>query len=198
MRRSLRWGLAAVAVGIFSFSAYLPTLAGEELTTESIAKALKGRKTRSGPTDTATTKEIEELRRVRKTRGWNLHDRTKLAEITRELPQIDIIVYFAYDSAEILPQAEPELQKLGSALAQDEFKGRSFVIAGHADGKGAPGYNRALSERRAEAVKRYLREKFHLGAEQLMTVGYGSEQLKNADDPNAEENRRVQVVNLSG
>jgi hypothetical protein len=30
----------------------------------------------------------------------------------------------------------------------------------------------------------------------MVTVGYGKTQLKNSDNPLAEENRRVQVVNM--
>jgi outer membrane protein OmpA-like peptidoglycan-associated protein len=171
--------------------------AAEELSAEAIAKALKGRKTRSGPADEVAVKEMKELKRSRKTRAWNLHDRTQLAEVTRNLPQVDVEVFFAFDSAEILPEALPALDKLGTALSQDEFKGSSFVLAGHADAKGTAEYNQSLSERRAEAVKRYLQEKFNLNANDLMTVGYGFEQLKDPDHPLSEVNRRVQVVNFS-
>jgi outer membrane protein OmpA-like peptidoglycan-associated protein len=171
--------------------------AAEDLSAEAIAKALKGRKTRSGPGDEVAGKAIEELKRTRKTRAWNLHDRTRLAEVTRDLPQIDMEVFFAFDSADISPEALPTLDKLGAALSQDEFKGGSFVLAGHADAKGTAEYNQALSQRRADAVKRYLKEKFNLSANDLMTVGYGFEQLKDPDHPMSEVNRRVQVVNFT-
>jgi outer membrane protein OmpA-like peptidoglycan-associated protein len=188
---------AVLSLALVAPHACIPAAAAEELTADAIAKALKGRKTRSGPDDSVAAREIEDLKRVRKTRAWNLHDRTRLAEVSRDLPQIDMIIYFAFDSAELLPEAQPVLDKLGTALAQDDFRGRSFVIAGHADAKGTPDYNRALSERRAESVKRYLKDKFNLSANDLMTVGYGFEQLKNTDNPLSEENRRVQVVNLT-
>jgi len=176
---------------------FVSAVAAEELSAEAIAKALKGRKTRSGPGDTIARKEIEELKRIRKTRAWNLHDRTQLAEVTRDLPQVDVEIYFAFDSAEILPQAQPTLDKLGTALSQEGLKGSAFVLAGHADAKGTAEYNHTLSERRAEAVKHYLKEKFNLSADDLMTVGYGFEQLKDPDHPLSEVNRRVQVVNFS-
>jgi outer membrane protein OmpA-like peptidoglycan-associated protein len=72
-----------------------------------------------------------------------------------------------------------------------------FLVAGHTDGKGGDAYNQGLSERRAEAIKSYLVQKFGLQAENLMTVGYGKEQLKNKDNPLAADNRRVQVVNMA-
>src|SRR5215472_2639554 len=88
---------------------FVSACAAEELSAETIAKALKGRKTRSGPGDSVAAKEIEELKHTRKTRAWNLHDRTRLAEVTRDLPQVDVEVFFAFDSAEISPEALPAL-----------------------------------------------------------------------------------------
>ena len=58
-------------------------------------------------------------------------------------------------------------------------------------------YNQGLSERRAEAVKRFLAEKYGIDASNLVTVGYGKTQLKNPAGPFASENRRVQVINAS-
>src|SRR5262252_4880165 len=167
---------SALALLLLEPRVVVPAWAAEELSAEAIAKALKGRKTRSGPGDEVASKEIEELKRTRKTRAWNLHDRTQLAEVTRNLPQIDVEIFFAFDSADISSEALPALDKLGTALSQDEFKGSAFVLAGHADAKGTAEYNQSLSERRAEAVKRYLKEKFDLGTNDLMTVGYGFEQ----------------------
>jgi flagellar motor protein MotB len=46
-------------------------------------------------------------------------------------------------------------------------------------------------------VKRFLREKYGIEAGNLVTVGYGKSQLKSATDPLADENRRVQVVNVA-
>jgi OmpA family len=73
---------------------------------------------------------------------------------------------------------------------------RGFLVAGHTDAKGGTTYNQKLSEHRAEAVKRFLVRRFDIPEENLVTVGYGKQQLKNRDDPFAAENRRVQVVNL--
>jgi integrase len=45
--------------------------------------------------------------------------------------------------------------------------------------KGSDSYNQDLSERRAEAVKRYLAEQFKLAPEQLLAIGFGKTKLKN-------------------
>jgi outer membrane protein OmpA-like peptidoglycan-associated protein len=126
-----------------------------------------------------------------------LHDRARLAKATEGMGQIDLVVYFAFDSAEIQKEAEPVLNVLGEALARDENKGQSFVLAGHTDAKGTSEYNQNLSERRAEAVKRYIVTRFKLRSDDLLTVGYGFEQLKDSQNPQAATNRRVQVVNFN-
>jgi outer membrane protein OmpA-like peptidoglycan-associated protein len=76
------------------------------------------------------------------------------------------------------------------------LKGNTFILAGHADATGKPGYNQELSERRAAAVKQYLMEHYNIPADSLVTAGYGSTHLKNTADPYAAENRRVAVVNM--
>ena len=191
--------LIAMLAGAYSASLWVaPASAADEVTVDAIVKALnkRTRQFRPGESAAAYSREIEELKRIRKTRGWNLHDRERLANVTQGSGQIDLTVYFAFDSAEISPQAEPVLNTLGEALARQDYKGRTFVLAGHTDAKGTAEYNQGLSERRAEAVKRYIVSRFKLGGDDLLTAGYGFERLKDTKNPYAEENRRVQVVNL--
>jgi OmpA family len=54
----------------------------------------------------------------------------------------------------------------------------------------------AVSERRAEAVKRFLIENYHVPSANLITAGYGKTHLKNTADPFAAENRRAQIANV--
>jgi outer membrane protein OmpA-like peptidoglycan-associated protein len=172
--------------------------ATEPVNVDTIVNALKKSKARGvNPVSPAKAVEIEDLKRIRKTRGWNLHDRARLAKATEGMGQIDLVVYFAFDSSEIQKEAEPVLNVLGEALARDENKGQSFVLAGHTDAKGTPEYNQGLSERRAEAVKRYIVTRFKLRSDDLLTVGYGFEQLKDSQNPQSATNRRVQVVNFN-
>jgi len=53
-----------------------------------------------------------------------------------------------------------------------------------------------LSERRADTIKRYLVDNYHIATGELVTVGYGKSKLKNAQNPTDPINRRVQVVNM--
>ena len=88
------------------------------------------------------------------------------------------------------------VQALGRALSNAELKGSTFVVAGHTDAAGGEVYNQELSERRAEAIKRYLVDKYGINGTDLVTVGYGKSKLKDPNQPMAESNRRVQVVNM--
>jgi len=117
--------------------------------------------------------------------------------IVKEKPGVDLEINFEYDSAVIGSKAGPQVTALAQALASDELKGGTFLLAGHTDGKGNEGYNQALSERRAEAVKRFLTERHGMNASRLVTAGYGKTNLKNSADPFSAENRRVRVVNMS-
>jgi len=52
-----------------------------------------------------------------------------------------------------------------------------------------------LSQRRAASVADFLVKTYHVDKGQLSVIGFGEEQLKNKEDPLADENRRVQIVN---
>ena len=71
------------------------------------------------------------------------------------------------------------------------------MLAGHTDAKGTDTYNQGLSERRADAVKRYLMEKYGVYATNLVTAGYGKGKLKHSASPLSFENRRVQFVSVN-
>ena len=72
-----------------------------------------------------------------------------------------------------------------------------LLVAGHTDAAGGETYNQDLSERRADAIKRYLVDKYGIAGTDLVTVGYGKSKLKDSGQPMAEVNRRVQVVNMA-
>ena len=69
------------------------------------------------------------------------------------------------------------------------------MLVGHTDGKGTVAFNHRLSEQRAAAVKAYLVAQFGIEPERLDTYGRGKSLLKNSAQPDAAENRRVQVIN---
>jgi outer membrane protein OmpA-like peptidoglycan-associated protein len=146
----------------------------------------------------AKQRELVGRLQTSKTRQITVEERKEIAEVVKDndLPQVDLEVFFEFDSAAITPEATPILLKLGEALSNDKLKGSVFMVAGHTDAKGSDAYNLGLSAARANSVRDFLIEKFHIEPKQLVAVGFGEEQLKNQENPLADENRRVQVVNM--
>ena len=134
--------------------------------------------------------------RNRATRSLSSGEREEIATIAKEKPNIDLEINFDYNSADISTKSMPSVQALGKALTNPDLKGSTFVVAGYTDAAGGEAYNQDLSERRADAIKRYLTDKFGIAGSDLVTVGYGKTKLKDPGNPLAEVNRRVQVVNM--
>lgn len=145
----------------------------------------------------ADEKKFVDTLRGRQTRSLTTDERDKITTISQKKPNIDLEINFEYNSAKIATSAMPQVTALGQALSSADLKGSTFVVAGHTDGKGNDTYNQSLSERRADAVKRYLMEKYKVEESNLVTVGYGKSQLKDSSNPLASENRRVQVINMA-
>jgi OOP family OmpA-OmpF porin len=102
------------------------------------------------------------------------------------------LIHFAYDSAEILPESRPYIDSVGAMLRLPEAQGRKLKIVGHTDARGSEPYNQALSERRAAAVRSYLKAEFGVAADQLEIMGEGETAPVAGSDPYAAENRRVE------
>jgi outer membrane protein OmpA-like peptidoglycan-associated protein len=134
--------------------------------------------------------------RNRKTRSLSLGEREEIAEIAATKPKIDLEINFDFNSASIRQSSIPSVQALGQALSDPKLKGSTFIVAGHTDGVGSDAFNQDLSERRADTIKRYLVDNYHIATGDLVTVGYGKTKLKDAQDPTDAINRRVQVVNM--
>ena len=134
--------------------------------------------------------------RNRKTRSLSLGEREEIAEIASAKPNIDLEINFDFNSAEISKASLPAAQELGKALSNPSLRGSTFVVAGHTDGVGGDTFNQELSERRADAIKTYLVQKYGINRSDLVTVGYGKTKLKDAQNPTDPLNRRVQVVNM--
>jgi outer membrane protein OmpA-like peptidoglycan-associated protein len=191
-----------LAVGLALPSGLGVARAAEERSADEIIKALKPQRITRGlttsPADAARnaqeTKFVNSLRN-RPTRSLTVAERDQISSIAKKRPSIDLEVNFDYNSDNIGSKAVPQVTALGEALASPDLKGGTFILAGHTDAKGSDTYNQGLSERRAEAVKQFLAEKYGIDANNLVTVGYGKTQLKNPAEPFTSENRRVQVIN---
>lgn len=163
-----------------------------------ITRALTG-STPPAETTGCTTENaaVRSLRNSAATRSLTSTERTQVTEVVKGKPSIDLEIGFNYNSAMINPRAVQTVNSLGRALSSPEMANCVFVLGGHTDAKGGEEFNQDLSERRAEAVRTFLAEKFNIARDRLVTVGYGKTQIKNKNNPYAAENRRVQIVNTA-
>jgi outer membrane protein OmpA-like peptidoglycan-associated protein len=201
-RERRRSAFAMLAASLFAMVAVGSSWAQDEPTEAQIFEALKPQ----GGTRALTRSREERQRndddrrfiaelRARPARTLTAAERTRVAEIAKGRPTVDIEINFDFDKDTLRPGANRPIVALGRALSREELKGLVFLINGHTDARGDAEYNLDLSERRAEAVKRVLMKEFDLPADSLIAVGHGKTQLKNTANPLAAENRRVQIVN---
>jgi outer membrane protein OmpA-like peptidoglycan-associated protein len=197
---------AIVAVGTALSFGIGAAFAADDVTEDQILKALTPSKKpltrglsvgpQADPAATAAETKFVSTIRGRTTRSLSQTEREEIAAIVKDKPKIDLEINFDYNSADISAKSLPSVQALGRALSNAELKGSTFVVAGHTDAAGGEAYNQELSERRAESIKRYLVDKYGITGTDLVTVGYGKSKLKDPNQPMAEANRRVQVVNM--
>jgi outer membrane protein OmpA-like peptidoglycan-associated protein len=122
-------------------------------------------------------------------------------EIRIEMPA-DVL--FDFDKAEIRSDAQPVLSQAAEIIRRHAQ--RRVVIEGHTDAKGSEQYNKRLSQRRAEAVKRWLQEREKLKGVAMQTKGWGAgkpvapnAKPDGSDDPEGrQKNRRVEIVLQKG
>ncbi|MDT8439014.1 MAG: OmpA family protein [Wenzhouxiangellaceae bacterium] len=107
--------------------------------------------------------------------------------------EFDSAVLFAFDSADLLPDARAELDRAAAVLAPRDDLVR-IEVEGHTDSSGPEDYNQRLSERRAGAVADYLASK-GVDRERMRVTGFGESQPKVSNDTreNRQKNRRVVI-----
>ncbi|MEZ5498740.1 MAG: TonB-dependent receptor [Steroidobacteraceae bacterium] len=104
-------------------------------------------------------------------------------------------VVFETNSAELSAGSESVLDRAVATLKR--YPELEVEVAGHTDSVGSAGYNKTLSQRRAETVMGYL--KAHGVSNSLSARGYGEAQpiASNATDEGRQTNRRV-VLRIVG
>ena len=110
--------------------------------------------------------------------------------------RIDLTVHFATDSAVIEPQSIDQIREIARATKQLDLKRFALLILGHTDSRGSHEYNKALSERRARAVKQALVSKYGLSEASLVAEGRGESELLISPEEEPRDfaqNRRVEL-----
>ena len=106
-------------------------------------------------------------------------------------------VNFKTNSDELTFESSIILDKVAQSLASTSTSGLRFEVAGHTDSSGSAPSNQKLSQKRAEAVVRYLKDK-GVNTSSITAKGYG--ESKPIADNNTEagkaKNRRVELNRL--
>ncbi len=102
-------------------------------------------------------------------------------------------VEFASNSSEILPQMRPDLDKLLDFMVDNpDYK---LIISGHTDSEGIAEQNLTLSQKRADAIKKYLEQNGGISTDRVQAIGYGSSRPIIKEEKTEEDrwiNRRVE------
>ncbi len=106
-------------------------------------------------------------------------------------------IHFQFDKDKIRPESFKILDAVVDVLKS--YPKIHLEIQGHTDNKGAPAYNKNLSERRAASVLKYLVE-HGVDVGRLVSHGYGMEKplVSNDTDQGRALNRRVQFIRTEG
>jgi flagellar motor protein MotB len=103
-------------------------------------------------------------------------------------------VYFPFGKATVEPASAATLDEVAAILRKNPDW--ALTVEGHTDSIGNPAANKALSERRAAAVRAELVERHGIAAGRLTSAGYGSAKpvAGNATLEGRARNRRVDLV----
>jgi peptidoglycan-associated lipoprotein len=108
----------------------------------------------------------------------------------------DQTIYFEYDKHNVKPSEVPKLKEVASRMKS--FPGMALRIEGHCDERGTEEYNRALGDKRAQAIRELLASE-GLDPTMMPTITFGED--KPADPGHSEaafsKNRRGALILLS-
>lgn len=118
----------------------------------------------------------------------------RISALDDYVPLDSIAVNFRLGSAVLIPDAKTKLD----AIATKALNAKAYVVevTGHADATGNAQRNRVLSQRRADAVIRYLVEQHRIPLRRIVTpYGFGASEpvADNKTRSGRAENRRVEV-----
>ena len=108
--------------------------------------------------------------------------------------QIAVQISFDFDSATLRSDQKPKLSNMCESMKL--MDGTVFQIIGHTDSSGSASYNERLSLLRAEEVRRFMINDCGIDGSMLSAIGMGETAPLDAQDPRADENRRVEFQAL--
>lgn len=133
-------------------------------------------------------------------RQYTLNEFRQRPELRDFMPGIELdTIRFGSNEAFIREEEISNLDAIGEIIEEVVYSqpGEVFLIEGHTDAVGSDGYNYALSEERALAVREALLDYFNIPAESLVAIGYGERYLRIPTPFAEQENRRVSVRRIT-
>jgi len=123
--------------------------------------------------------------------------RPKVEKEIVEKGRTTLNVLFDFDKSTIKGNYSNDIDALADVMKK--YEDLNVKIEGHTDNINRskdPNYNKKLSQRRANAVKKYLVEKSGIDAKRLTAIGFGSEKpiASNKTKEGRQKNRRVEAV----
>ena len=172
----------------------------QEATTDTAVVARDGATVADAATNTANAADA----------AWDMTKATLANETYEEidLPEISVrgddrfsvygleeTVLFDTDKAEIKPTATRALSEIAASVGRRYGKSQVRVM-GFADSRGDKSYNRELSAKRAEAVKKWLAQNGGMGDARVSIepMGETAPVASNATAEGRQQNRRVEIA----
>ncbi|MBT8146691.1 MAG: OmpA family protein, partial [Gammaproteobacteria bacterium] len=111
-----------------------------------------------------------------------------------EVARIELEVYFDFDQSVVRPQYFDEIQEVADFMEQ--YDDVVVELEGHTDSMGSEEYNLGLSQRRADAVRQVLIDRFDIQGSRVSATGFGESRPIATNDTAAgrQQNRRVITV----
>ena len=125
-------------------------------------------------------------------------DATKNAKaLCKVIDRMTLMVNFDFDKSVIREGDKEKLKKAVDFVKK--YPGLKIKIEGHTDYIGTEKYNQGLSERRAEAVMKYLIKGGGIDGKRLTAIGYGESKpvASNKTNEGRAKNRRVEILILA-
>lgn len=101
--------------------------------------------------------------------------------------------FFAYDSANVLPEAKELMKKLATCFSTGPLAKRQMRLVGHADPRGDEDYNMVLGSKRADSVKTAVTAA-GLPTSQVVTTSRGEMDATGTDEAGWSRDRRVDIA----
>jgi OOP family OmpA-OmpF porin len=110
---------------------------------------------------------------------------------------VNLLIEFDFNKSVVKPEFYPNVNAVGDFM--QKYPTATITVEGHTDSVGKNAYNKKLSQRRAQAVKKYIVNKFGIDSKRIKAVGYG--ETKPIDTNKTAEgryhNRRVQAYHAA-